>query len=114
MFFLFLSVTCLGEAKIVEVSHKLKKGYHVVKNDPNPEETAAKKKNLEERREEIKKSIELLQYKAELLDKERKFLSSFGERLGPNDKVKIFAMINNTCCLSHCQGLCKIILPIFF
>jgi len=82
-----LRVTCLGEAKIIEVSHKVKQGYHVKKVDPNPEETAAKKKSLEERKEELLKTVELVQSKAELLNKEKLFLASFGNRLGPNDRA---------------------------
>ena len=80
----------MGEAKIIEVSHKVKQGYHVKKVDPNPEETAAKKKSLEERKEELLKTVELVQSKAELLNKEKLFLASFGNRLGPNDRVILF------------------------
>ena len=80
----------MGEAKIIEVSSKVKKGHHVQKNDPNPEETAAKKKSREERRDELLKNLEQLQSQVELLEKEKKFLASFGDRLGPNDKVSNF------------------------
>ena len=86
-FLFFYSITCLGEAKIIEVSHKIKRGYHEIKNDPNPEGTEAKKKDLKEKKVQLERDIEQLHHTIGLLEKETKFLSSFGERLGPNDKV---------------------------
>lgn len=59
----------------------------MVEKDPNAEKTEAKKKALNEKKIQLMKDIEQLEYTIELLEKERIFLSKFGERLGPNDKV---------------------------
>ncbi|XP_065057197.1 protein F37C4.5-like isoform X2 [Rhopilema esculentum] len=78
-----IRVQCLGEAKILEVSHLSKKLYITELKDPNPEETKSETQILKETRIDTKNKIKKIQDRIQLLEKEKAFLNSYGERLGP-------------------------------
>ena len=73
----------MGEAKILEVSHLTKKLYITELKDPNPEETKSEIQTLKETRIDTRNKIIKIQDKIKLLEKEKAFLNSYGERLGP-------------------------------
>eukprot|EP00112_Aurelia_sp_Birch-Aquarium-sp1_P013061 Seg2757.2 transcript_id=Seg2757.2/GoldUCD/mRNA.D3Y31 product="hypothetical protein" protein_id=Seg2757.2/GoldUCD/D3Y31 len=82
-------VQCFGEATIIEVSNRTEKIF--IKNKPpsNAEKAKHEIHDLKRKKIEIQKDIDQTNDMIELLEKERSFITTYGQRLKPSEKVHI-------------------------
>ena len=78
---------CFGEATIIEVSNRTEKIF--IKNAPptNAEETEHEIHDLKRKKIEIQKDVDQTKDMIALLEKERSFVTTYGQRLKPSEKV---------------------------
>ena len=79
---------CFGEATIIEVSNRTQKIY--VKHEAaNLQETRSEIHDLKVKKIELEKQIVQIKARISLLEKEKCFITTYGDRLRPSDKVSI-------------------------
>ena len=84
----FCRVQCFGEATIIEVSNRTKKIY--VKHEAaNLQETRSEMHDVKIKKIELEKQIVQIKERISLLEKEKYFITTYGDRLRPSDKVYI-------------------------
>eukprot|EP00112_Aurelia_sp_Birch-Aquarium-sp1_P013062 Seg2757.3 transcript_id=Seg2757.3/GoldUCD/mRNA.D3Y31 product="Protein F37C4.5" protein_id=Seg2757.3/GoldUCD/D3Y31 len=81
-----IRVQCFGEAMIIEVSNRTQKIF--VKDDsPNLEETHHEMHELKRKKMETLRYIAQTREKCKLLESEKSFLESYGNRIRPSEQV---------------------------
>ncbi len=83
-------VQCFGEATIIEVSLLEKVIKHEIKNEDSGETSKNEEALLTNEKIELEKKKTQIKEQQQVLEKEKEFLLTYGERLRPTDKVRLF------------------------